>query len=179
MAPFIYLTRPSITTPLIKSFFSSLRSSSPLPVCAAGFCWGGLYAILLTHASSTAKESGIPLIDAAFVAHPSNLTIPADIEKVERPLSICHGTKDFVLDLKGARVIEGILEAKNQSTRKEKGSGEEDGEKRYEIQVLEGAKHGFAVRGNPNDSAEMEQAQRAEDQAVEWFVRWIAEAGKR
>ncbi|KAL8801559.1 MAG: hypothetical protein Q9200_006914 [Gallowayella weberi] len=178
MAPFIYLTRASVTTPLVISFFSSLRSSTHLPVFAAGFCWGGLYAIVLTHASSTAKDSGTPLIDAAFVAHPSNLTLPADIEKVERPLSICQGTKDFVLDLKGVRVIEGIFEAKNQSTKKEKGAGNEDAGSRYEIQVLEGAKHGFAVRGNPNDSAEMDQAQRAEDQAVGWFGKWIAEAGK-
>ncbi|KAL8802150.1 MAG: hypothetical protein Q9182_004016 [Xanthomendoza sp. 2 TL-2023] len=178
MAPFLYLTRASVTTPLVVSFFSSLRSSTHLPVCAAGFCWGGLYAIILTHTSSTAKDSGTPLIDAAFVAHPSNLTLPADIEKVERPLSICQGTKDFVLDLKGVRVIEGIFEAKNRSTREGKGAGEEDGKKKYEIQVLEGAKHGFAVRGNPNDSVEMGQAQRAEDQAVEWFGKWIAEAGK-
>ncbi|KAL8847835.1 MAG: hypothetical protein Q9221_007137 [Calogaya cf. arnoldii] len=174
MAPFLYLTRPSVTKPRIQSFFTSLRSSSSftstLPTFAAGFCWGGLYAINLTHSTSVTQE-GKPLIDAAFTAHPSNLTLPNDIEKFEQPLSVCQGTQDFVLDMKGVKQIEQVLEKKNKAS-----GGDGTSKGRHEIQVLEGAKHGFAVRGNPRDEVEMEQAQRAEDQAVAWFERWIAEA---
>ncbi|KAI4260487.1 MAG: hypothetical protein L6R42_004033 [Xanthoria sp. 1 TBL-2021] len=175
MAPFLYLTRPSVTTPRVQSFFASLRSSSSsvssFPVFAAGFCWGGLYAITLTHSTSITTE-GKPLVDAAFTAHPSNLSLPGDIEKVERPLSVCQGTQDFVLDMKGVKQIEQVLEKKNQV-----GAGDGTANGRHEIQIVEGAKHGFAVRGNPDDELEMGQAQRAEDQAVAWFKRWIAETG--
>ncbi|KAI4099852.1 MAG: hypothetical protein LQ339_005767 [Xanthoria mediterranea] len=176
MAPYLYLTRPSVTTPGIQSFFTSLRSSSSsvsnLPVFAVGFCWGGLYAITLTHSTSITPE-GKPLVDAAFAAHPSNLTLPGDIEKVERPLSVCQGTQDFVMDMKGVKQIQQVLERKNKA-----GGGDGTAKGRHEIQIVEGAKHGFAVRGNPENEVEMAQAQRAEDQAVAWFERWIAESGE-
>ena len=44
---------------------------------------------------------------------------------------------------------------------------------KYELRVVEHAKHGFAVRGDPEDKAELEYGQIAEDQAVEWFGRWL------
>ncbi|KAH7146832.1 hypothetical protein B0J13DRAFT_524570 [Dactylonectria estremocensis] len=37
-----------------------------------------------------------------------------------------------------------------------------------EVVIILDAKHGFAVRGNPNDKADMEMADRAEDQTVRW-----------
>ena len=48
----------------------------------------------------------------------------------------------------------------------------ESSDERYEVAVLPGAKHGFAVRGHPDDVKEKEQAQVAEDQAVRWFAKW-------
>ena len=58
----------------------------------------------------------------------------------------------------------GVQQIREVFGRKEKG--------RFEIQIVEGAKHGFAVRGNPEDEEEARQAQKAEDQAVAWFERW-------
>lgn len=77
-----------------------------------------------------------------------------------------------MLDMKGVKQVEQVLEKKNQV-----GAGDGTANGRHEIRIVEGAKHGFAVRGNPDDELEMGQAQRAEDQAVAWFKRWIAETG--
>ncbi|KAI4174958.1 MAG: hypothetical protein LQ343_001985 [Gyalolechia ehrenbergii] len=168
MAPYLFNTRFSVTSPRIHAFFTAVRESTSLPIFAAGFCWGGLHAVNLTHATST-TPSGTPLVDAAFTAHPSALTVPGDLEKAEKPLSISNGTKDFVLDMKGVESVKAVFARKNE---------EEGGKGRFELNVVEGAKHGFAVRGNPGDEEEMKQAQVAEDQAVEWFRRWTEEGRK-
>jgi dienelactone hydrolase len=42
-----------------------------------------------------------------------------------------------------------------------------------EVVILPGAKHGFAVRGNPEDKKEKEQADQAEDQCVRWFEKYL------
>lgn len=44
----------------------------------------------------------------------------------------------------------------------------------HEVNIIEGAKHGFAVRTHPDDKHQMECADKAERQAVEWFGRWFA-----
>ena len=44
----------------------------------------------------------------------------------------------------------------------------------HEVVVMPGAKHGFAVRVDPTDEVQLEFAERAEDQAVEWFSRRFA-----
>lgn len=44
----------------------------------------------------------------------------------------------------------------------------------HEVNIIPGAKHGFAVRTHPDDKHEMECADKAERQAVEWFGRWFA-----
>lgn len=42
-----------------------------------------------------------------------------------------------------------------------------------EMVILEGAKHGFAIRTHPDDEREMEMAMWAEEQALAWFERWL------
>ena len=106
--------------------------------------------------------NGKSLIDAGFTAHPSMLDVPTDIEAVKLPESISVGDVDFGLPMAGVKQIQEIFGKKNQT---------EEG--RYEIVVLEGAKHGFAVRGDPNVKKEMEQGIIAEDQAVNWFKKWL------
>ncbi|KAL8709620.1 MAG: hypothetical protein Q9220_005712 [cf. Caloplaca sp. 1 TL-2023] len=168
MAPYLYQTRFSLTFPRIQSFFAAVRASSSLPLFAAGFCWGGRHAVALTHGPS-------PSVTASFTAHPSGLSLPSDIEKAEAPLSICNGTKDFVLDVKGIETIRGVMAEKNRSLQQEREGGEER-KGRFEIQIVEGARHGFAVRGDPGNEEEMKQAMVAEEQAVECFGRWAAGA---
>lgn len=51
--------------------------------------------------------------------------------------------------------------------------GGEAGGVECEMVILEGAKHGFAIRTHPDDEVEMEMALRAEDQALAWFGKWL------
>lgn len=162
-APFVFFNRLSVSKPRVYKFFHDLRSAeaSNLPIGVAGFCWGGKLVTLLC-ADSEKAANGRSLVDAGFTAHPSMLDVPADIEAVTLPLSVCIGDVDFGLPIAGVKQIQDIFERKN---------GEGEG-LRYEIVVLEGARHGFAVRGNPKVKKEMEQGMVAEDQAVDWFRKW-------
>jgi len=165
--PFIFFTRQSICKPRIFDFFTALRTSpTPFPtpdlkIGAAGFCWGGLYTVLLAadrpssrvHAYGSA-DTLKPLIDAGFTAHPSLLKMPRDIENVNLPLSMALGDEDLYMKAPMVLRMKAILE-------------EKDGG--HEVNIMPGAKHGFAIRNNPEDKLQMECAERAEVQAMEWF----------
>jgi dienelactone hydrolase len=175
--PWKISTRISITHPVVISFFQALRTSAPpfptanLKIGAAGFCWGGKHTMLLAQDSPSSRvhrhdesqtNSGTlePLIDCAFTAHPSYLGIPTDIEEISIPISVAVGDEDVQMKLPQIQQMKEILEAK-----KEGG---------HEVVVFPGAKHGFAVRNHPDDKREMECAEKAEVQAIEWFTRWFA-----
>lgn len=51
--------------------------------------------------------------------------------------------------------------------------GQNRGRVESEVVVYPGAKHGFAVRGDPGDEREKEQGLQAEEQAVRWFGKWL------
>jgi len=176
-APWLIQTRVSICKPRIFNFFSALRTSPPpfptkaLKIGAAGFCWGGYYAIQLCHdspssrvapysESSSSSNEKIPLVDCAFTAHPSNVTVPNDIVDVSIPLSIAVGNEDMAM--KGPKILEmkEILEVKKNGD--------------HVVNILPGAKHGFSNRTDPEDKLQMECAEKAEVQAIEWFTKWFS-----
>lgn len=158
--PFIYYTRLSVTKPRIFNFFKAFRDNEAanLAVGVAGFCWGGKMVTLLCHDDEKASN-GASLVDAGFTAHPSGLTLPGDIEAVEKPLSIANGTLDFQLTMPGVKQVQEIFANKKEG--------------RCEMVVYDGAKHGFAIRGNPKVEKELKQGLEAEDQAVAWFEKWL------
>ncbi len=174
MLTFLYHNRQAVAQPRIQAFLAALRAASPTtPIGVAGFCWGGLHAILLTHdtpQNSTLLPDGTtrPLIDCAFTAHPSMLSLPGHVHDVVRPLSVANGDEDEYLPREKMGVLVEILEEK------EKVSG---GEGKYQAVVYPDAKHGFAVRGDWKDEKQRERAELCEDQAVEWFKRWFAQGG--
>ena len=122
--------------------------------------------MLLCDSSAHSTDDGKNLIDCAFVAHPSNLSLPSDIDRVILPLRICQGSEDFVLNMDGVRQIEGIF-AKKESQLDQNDRG------KFVISVVEGAKHGFAVRGDLGIEEEVKQGMVAEDHAVDWFQKWL------
>ena len=118
---------------------------------------------MLTHdTAETRTAQGKPLINAAFAAHPSNVSVPADIQKVRRPLSIAVGDEDAVMALKQVKEAKGILEGMQ---------GVET-----EVVVFPGARHGFSIRASRSkpDSKETKQAREAEEQALAWFKEHFA-----
>ena len=161
--------RFSVTWPRVTSFLKALREDkgASLPVGVAGFCWGGLHAITLTHDRPDTKSSnGKPLVDAVFAAHPSNLTIPADMDAVNGNLSIAVGDDDAVMDIKQVQQAKKILEAKTDID--------------AQVVIYPGAKHGFAVRASKYepDSQETKQAEEAEQQAISHFQRYFKTVSK-
>lgn len=170
MLPFAIRCRQSVTMPRVLDFVKALRTSpetANLKIGAAGFCWGGLHAVKLAHDTPSSRVhrygSGAgevkPLIDAAFTAHPSMLNVPTDITGVTVPLSIAVGDVDFVMKFPDVEKAKSILEKKGDD---------------HEVVVYHGAKHGFAVRGDPKDPKQKEQADQAEEQAIGWFSKWLA-----
>jgi dienelactone hydrolase len=174
--PWLFKNRSSVCKPRIFNFFEAIRTSPPpfptssLRIGAAGFCWGGYYTLLLArdepssrvkrHKAQTSSNATLePLIDCGFVAHPSLLTVPKDIEAVNLPLSVAVGNEDSALTAPQVLQVKKILEEK---------------EADHQVVIMPGAKHGFASRVDPNDEWQLECAERAEVQAMEWFSRWFA-----
>ena len=123
-----------------------ITTSPTTKLACAGFCWGGLHAVRLTHGTAEYKvevtapdgtTEVVPLVDCAFVAHPTWLQIPDDIEKVVQPLSVANGDNDGQMGREGMKALMEVLEVKNEN----EGEG---GGTRHEAVVYEGARHGFA-----------------------------------
>lgn len=159
--PFLIRNRFSVCWPRVTGFLSQLQQhkEAGLPVGIAGFCWGGLHTVRLTHDTAEMKtSSGRALADAFFTAHPSSIDIAQDIGNVARPLSIAIGDDDGVMGIKQVREAESILENMDVDT---------------SVVIYPGAKHGFAVRASraEPDSKETRQAKEAEEQAIAWFKK--------
>jgi dienelactone hydrolase len=167
LLPFFIVNRTSAVQARLTKFITGIRTdpaTSSLKIGVAGFCWGGKYAFLLAHNDGTSSSSSSsashqqPLIDCAFAAHPSMLKVPEDVEPVRRPLSVAVGDTDMALSTPGIRSMETILTKKGGD---------------HEVVILDGAKHGFAVRMHPDDELQNRYAVVAEEQAIAWFTRWL------
>jgi dienelactone hydrolase len=160
--PFLYRNRFSVYWPRVTTFLKELREEkgTSLPVGIAGFCWGGLHAIKLSHQNvDTRTTNGTPLADTFFAAHPSNANVAQDFGDVNGNLSMVIGDDDAVMGIKQVRQAQTILADKANIE--------------SEVIIYPGAKHVFSIRAsraNP-DSKETAQAEEAEKQAIAWFQR--------
>jgi dienelactone hydrolase len=158
---FLFFKRLSLTKRRLTKFLQDLRANeaATLPVGMAGFCWGGKFVVLLCQDAERTPD-GRSLVDVGFTAHPSLLSLPADLEPVKLPLGMAIGDCDRALPLAGVEKMKTILEEKMPG--------------RYEVVIYPGAIHGFAVRGNPESEGGTQQGMQAEDQAVQWFEKWFS-----
>ena len=154
--PFIYHNRAGKSYPVVKKFMVDIRENeaADLHVGAAGFCWGGKHVVLL--AGDEERVNGKPLIDAGYTAHPSMLTIPADIENIKRPVAFACAEADHSLSLELVQKIKAIVE-------------EKPAEAKGEVVIYEGCGHGFAVRADLSTKDVAKQADAAEAQSIRWF----------
>lgn len=133
-----------------------------MPVGCAGFCWGGKHVTLLCSGVEKTADGTKPLVDCGFTAHPSFLSVPTDLDAVTVPLSIANGTLDIALKGESMQQAKTILDAKPGC----------------ELVVYEGAKHGFAMRGNPKNEKELKQGVEAEEQALKFFAKHLTSSSK-
>jgi len=147
--------RFSVSMPQVESFVTTLRENelANVPLGAAGYCWGGKHVVNLAYGKRVG--SGKSLIDVAFVAHPSHLAIPDEIEKVKQPFSIAVGDNDLALKPPEVNQIKDILDRKENV--------------RSDVTIYPGARHGFAVRSNPGVEKEKRQGEEAQEQAINCF----------
>ena len=156
------------TNKVCMDFLQALRRATPRnqKIGIAGYCWGGRYAIRSGLESNIIELDGkkVPLVDAVVAMHPSNLALPQDVEALVVPTSIGWGVEDQGVKFEQKGKTEEIHS-------KAKGSGRKLPE--IEHKVYKPGRHGFAVRGNPDDPQERASLEDSMTQALDWFKRWL------
>jgi len=156
----LVFNRESVTKPKVLKFFHDLRAdeATSQAIGAAGFCWGGKWVFMLC-ADPERTVDGKSLIDFGYAAHPSDIKMPQDAEAVKIPLSVCCGDEDMAFSSEQLKMCKEILEAKDKD--------------KFEVVIVPGAMHGFAVRGSPYEKNAIESGRLAEQQAVDWYNKWF------
>lgn len=132
-----------------------------------GMCWGGRFVFRSARASESiqlADGKKVPLIDAGVALHPSNVVLPEDVEGLTVPVSVGWGEVDIVTPFKQKGQIEAIMN-------KRKEAGDTPPEMKH--QVYTPGRHGFSVRGNPEDPAERQALVESVTQVLEWFEKQL------
>ena len=154
------------TNKVCMDFLAALRRTTPKSqkIGMVGMCWGGKYAIRAGLKSNMIEVDGVkvPLVDAAVALHPSNLAIPGDVEGLVVPVSYGWGQEDVAVNIKQKGQIEEV-HAKATET----GQKVPD----MEHKVYKPGRHGFAVRGNPDDPQEKACLEDSFTQVLEWFEK--------
>ncbi|KAI5850622.1 Alpha/Beta hydrolase protein [Tricharina praecox] len=167
--PWLVRHRDAVSLPIVTAFFEALyKEDRTRTVMVAGYSWGGRYALLLTHRNQWMMSNGGGyreggFVNAAFVAHPTLLSVPSDITAIARPTSLALGDCDEVMGIKTVEQIQKLLEGKAASPE----------EVQTEVHVYEGALHGFAVRADLGKVMDKEHYEGAAKQAVEWFKKFL------
>jgi dienelactone hydrolase len=156
------------TNQVCMDFLRALRHAA-LPdqkIGMVGFCWGGRYAIRAGLEKNMIDMNGkkVPLVDAVVALHPSNLAFPDDIETPVVPMSFGWGQEDSFVSIEQKAKVEEIHA-------KDKKEGKELPE--IEHKVYQPGRHGFSVRGNPDDPLERACLEESVTQALNWLGRWL------
>lgn len=152
---------------IMVDFLTKLRHASPKQkVGIVGFCFGGKYAIRAGLGSKmiTVEGTKMPLVDAAVALHPSHLVVPEDVDGLVVPVSYGWGEKDEMVSIKQKSAVQDV-HAKASKTGKKVPE--------MEHKTYYPGRHGFSVRGNPDDPQERKALEDTVTQVLEWFKRWL------
>ena len=156
------------TDKVCMDFLQALKRATPRSqkIGMVGFCWGGKYAIRAGLESNMIEIDGgkVPLVDAAVGLHPSNLDFPDDVETLVVPVSYGWGVEDTAVKFEQKGKVEEIHAKAKKAGRKLP---------EMEHKVYKPGRHGFAVRGNPDDSLERACLEDSVTQVLNWFGRWL------
>ncbi|TKA75276.1 hypothetical protein B0A55_05082 [Friedmanniomyces simplex] len=156
------------TDEVCMDFLQKLRRATPKggKIGMIGFCWGGRYAIRAGLESNMIDVEGAktPLVDAVVALHPSNLVLPGDVETPAVPMSFGWGQEDGAVSIETKGKVE-ALHAKAKQGGKTLPP--------LEHEVYHPGRHGFAVRGNPDDPEERKCLEDSVTQVLTWFDRYL------
>lgn len=119
-------------------------------VAIQGYCWGGKIAVLLAQKPDA--------VDVICSAHPGGLSIPKDIDSIQRPVAFILPEKDMEIKAPQVQSIRDSLATKTFSS---------------EVKHYPNMSHGFAVRGNEDDPEVSEQRLDAFRLAVKFFKNFL------
>lgn len=170
--PFMLRAKPTKPTTFDACLTYARKAKADLPAGGklglAGFCWGGYFSINLC--AQSAEEGGNErLVHAAFAAHPSFVGASDMVDavlKYKSPLAVAHAEKDLYLKTP-------VVEEAEAALRQKAGSGEGENGFYHQITMYKGVDHGFAVRAKSGDATAAEAADRAKEQAIEWFKKFL------
>lgn len=156
--------------PVVLGYVRAVRASLPLgaKLGLAGFCLGARWSSCVCAELATAddgRRDGQRLVDAHFAAHPPSLAadeLTALAARYRVPFSLALGDEDPVMSVEQVRRVEAGLDEVFR-----------DDPDRWQVVVYEKCSHGFALRADPKQTDEDEGAERALDQAVAWFRRFL------
>ncbi|KAJ4290222.1 hypothetical protein N0V90_010437 [Kalmusia sp. IMI 367209] len=132
-----------------------------------GMCWGGRFALRAGRSvNDVTLPDGkkVPLVDAVVALHPSNVVLPEDVDGLAVPASYGWGVEDTVTSFKQKAEIE-------EMEKKRKDAGETIPP--VEHRVYKPGRHGFSVRGNPEDPAERKCLEDSVTQVLGWMGQHI------
>lgn len=156
------------TNKVCMDFLEALRRATPRnqKIGISGMCWGGRYALRAGLESQMIDLDGqrVPLVDAVVALHPSNLVLEDDVNPLVVPASFGWGLEDESVKIEMKGKVEEIHE-------REKKAGKTVPE--MEHRIYKPGRHGFSVRGNPDDPQERACLEDSEKQALDWFQRWL------
>ena len=156
------------TNKVCVDFLQALRRATPRgqKIGMAGFCWGGKYAIRAGLESNMIEVDGekVPLVDAVVALHPSHLVVPDDVEALVVPVSVGWGLEDTGVKIEQKGKVEEIHAKAKEAGRKLPET---------EHKIYRPGRHGFAVRGNPDDPLERACLEDSLTQGLDWFKRWL------
>lgn len=156
------------TDNVCMEFMRALRRATPKSqkIGMTGFCWGGKYAVRAGLQSNMIEidSEQVPLVDAVVALHPSHLTLPDDVESLVVPTSYGWGVEDTAVSIEQKGKVEEIH-----------AKGKKAGRRVPEMEhrTYTPGRHGFGVRGNPDDPLERACLEGTEKQALDWFQRWL------
>jgi dienelactone hydrolase len=160
--------REGPTNTVCMNFLAALRRATPRTrkIGMVGFCWGGKYSIRAGLEANMIEINNekVPLVDAAAALHPSHLSIPADVDGLVVPISYGWGEEDIAVSIEQ----KGKIEELHGKVRK---AGKQIPE--MEHKVYKPGRHGFAVRGNPDDAQERACLEDSMTQVLSWFNKWL------
>ncbi|RAH75471.1 dienelactone hydrolase family protein [Aspergillus aculeatinus CBS 121060] len=161
--------REAHTQKVCFDFLANLRRDTPADrkIGMVGFCWGSKYALragLEKNQIEGQDGKKVPLVDAVVALHPSHVALPEDVADLVVPTSVGWGLEDQGVNIAMKGQVEEVHEKERQK-----------GRQLPEVQhkVYKPGRHGFAVRGNPDDPLERACLEDSEQQVLDWFARWL------